>query len=193
MIMDETKKDKKKTLVLLDTHALIHRAFHALPPLTSPNGEPVGAVYGVANVILKIIKELEPDYIAAAFDRPEPTFRHEVYKAYKAQRAEAPPDLIRQFDAVRNLCDAFGIRVYDKARYEADDIIGTLAAEAQKTDDTLRIVIASGDLDMLQLVDDDRVVVFTLRKGVADTMVYDEKAVRERFGFAPNLLPDFKG
>ena len=99
-----SKENKKqKVLVLLDTHALIHRAFHALPPLTSPQGEPVGAVYGVANIVLKILKDFSPDYIAAAFDRPEPTFRHKVYKEYKAQRAQAPDDLIAQFDTVRAL------------------------------------------------------------------------------------------
>src|SRR3989344_6116043 len=189
-----TKKEKKnKILVLLDTHALIHRAFHALPPLTSPGGEPVGAVYGVANIVLKILKDFNPDYIAAAFDRPEPTFRHEAYKEYKAQRPPAPDDLIQQFDTVRALFESFGIRIYDKAGYEADDIIGALVARAREEDKNLKIIIASGDLDTTQLVDGNRTVVFTMRKGIADTVQYDEKAVRERFGFKPEFLPDFKG
>lgn len=189
--MEHTKK--QKTLVLLDTHALIHRAFHALPPLTSPAGEPVGAVYGVANIVLKILKDFSPDYIAAAFDRPEPTFRHKAYKEYKAQRAEAPDDLIAQFDTVRALFVALGIQIYDKPGYEADDIIGTLTVEAEAADKKLKIIIASGDLDTTQLVKDDRVVVFTMRKGIADTVLYDENEVRNRFGFKPELLPDFKG
>lgn len=182
-----------KTLVLLDTHALIHRAFHALPPLTSPMGEPVGAVYGVANIVLKILKDFNPDYVAAAFDRPEPTFRHKAYKEYKAQRPPAPNDLIRQFDTVRALFDAFGICIYDKAGYEADDIIGTLVARVREKDKNLRIIIVSGDLDAIQLVDGEHTVVFTMRKGIADTVLYDEKAVRGRFGFYPEFLPDFKG
>ncbi len=193
MQTDKKEKNKTKTLVLLDTHGLIHRAFHALPPLTSPTGSPVGAVYGVANILLKIIKEFSPDYIAAALDRPEPTFRHEVYKEYKAQRAEAPPDLIAQFETVRELFRAFGIRTYDHPGYEADDIIGTLVAQARKADSALNILIASGDMDMLQLVDDERVAVFTMRKGIADTVLYDEDAVQKRFGFSPWQLPDFKG
>ena len=189
-----TKKEKKnKILVLLDTHALIHRAFHALPPLTSPGGEPVGAVYGVANIVLKILKDFNPDYIAAAFDRPEPTFRHEAYKEYKAQRPPAPDDLIQQFDIVRALFESFGIRIYDKAGYEADDIIGTLVTKARAEDKHLTIIIASGDMDTTQLVDKERTVVFTMRKGIADTVLYDERAVRERFGFYPEFLPDFKG
>lgn len=192
--MSENSKNKKnKILVLLDTHALIHRAFHALPPLTSPAGEPVGAVYGVANIVLKILKDFKPDYIAAAFDRPEPTFRHETYKEYKAQRPAAPDDLIKQFDTVRAMFEAFGICIYDKAGYEADDVIGTLAVKARLADKNLKIIIASGDMDTTQLVDGTRTVVFTMRKGIADTVLYDEKAVRERFGFMPKVLPDFKG
>ena len=187
------KEKKNKILVLLDTHALIHRAFHALPPLSSPTGEPVGAVYGVANIVLKIIKDFKPDYIAAAFDRPEPTFRHKAYKEYKAQRATAPDDLVRQFDTVRGLLESFGIRIYDKAGYEADDIIGTLVARAREEDTNLKIIIASGDLDTTQLVDGSRTVVFTMRKGIADTVLYDERAVGERFGFKPQFLPDYKG
>jgi DNA polymerase I len=191
--MSEEKLKKQKTFVLLDTHALIHRAFHALPPLTSPQGEPVGAVYGVANIVLKILKEFEPNYIAAAFDRPEPTFRHKEYAEYKAQRAEAPRDLVVQFEAVRELFDAFGISSYDCAGYEADDVIGTLVKQIRDVDTAVKIIIASGDLDILQLVENERTVVFTMRKGMSDTTVYDEKAVRERFGFMPEYLPDFKG
>src|SRR3989344_1784440 len=184
---------KKKIFVLLDAHGLMHRAFHALPPLSSPSGEPVGAVYGVANILLKIIKDLKPDYIAAAFDRPEATFRHEAYEAYKAQREKAPDDLIKQFETTRALMGAFGIRVYDRAGYEADDVIGTIVREARTEDENTQIVVASGDMDIMQLVDGKKVVVFTMRKGIADTVLYDESAARERFGFAPELLPDFKG
>lgn len=188
------KKNKtKKLLVLLDSHALIHRAFHALPPLTSSKGEPVGAVYGVANVLLKIVKDMKPDYIAAAFDRPEPTFRHDAYEDYKAQRAAAPDALIPQFDRTKDLMRAFNIPVYEKAGFEADDVLGTLVEEAKKEDNQLRVLIASGDMDTIQLVEGDRVCVFTMRKGIADTVLYNEAASKERFGFNPEYVPDFKG
>src|SRR3990167_2032623 len=153
----KTKIKKSKTIILLDSHALIHRAFHALPPLTSPNGEPVGAVYGVASLLLKIIKELKPDYIVAAFDRPEATFRHEAYENYKAQRVKAPDSLIPQFDRTKDLMRAFNIPVHEKAGFEADDIIGTLVHEIKKKHKDVKIIIASGDMDTVQLVDGERV------------------------------------
>lgn len=182
---------EKRTIVLLDTHALIHRAYHALPGLMSPAGEPVGAVYGVATVLMKLMKELKPTHIAAAFDRAEPTFRHQAYESYKAQRPESDEALVKQFATVRDLVSAFNIPVVDAPGFEADDIIGTLAHQfASGKDD---IIIASGDLDTLQLVRGDQVRVYTLRKGIQDTVIYNEAGVRERFGFGPELLPDFKG
>ncbi len=189
--MASKKQSSKHTIVLLDTHALIHRAYHALPDLASPTGEPVGAVYGVATVLMKLIKELKPTHIAAAFDRAEPTFRHQVYEAYKAQRPETDEALVRQFASVRELVAAFNIPVVDAPGFEADDIIGTLAKKFASKGD--RIIIASGDLDTLQLVVGEQVCVYTLRKGIQDTILYDEKGVKERFGFVPELLPDFKG
>ena len=116
-----------KKLILLDTHAIIHRAYHALPPLTSPKGEVVGAVYGFTSILLRIFRELKPDYIAAAFDLAGPTFRHVAYERYKAQRPETPSDLVLQFSFVREILDAFGVPVIQKEGYEADDIIGTIA------------------------------------------------------------------
>ncbi|MBI4121352.1 MAG: DNA polymerase I [Candidatus Ryanbacteria bacterium] len=182
----------KKTLVILDAHAFIHRAYHALPSFTSPSGEPMGAVYGVALVLLKLLRELSPTYIVAAFDREEPTFRHTVYEQYKATRAETKSDLVPQFDKVRELFRAFKIPVLDAAGFEADDIIGTLCELFQK-EKNLSIIIASGDMDTLQLVSGERVKVYTLKKGLEDTVIYDEEAVRARFGFAPKLIVDFKG
>jgi DNA polymerase-1 len=183
---------KPNTLVILDAHALIHRAFHAMPGFTSPKGEPMGAVYGVALVLLKLIRELKPTHMAAAFDLPSPTFRHEAYKEYKAQRAEAPDELIAQFARARELVSAFGIPTLDKEGFEADDIIGALK-ERFKKEKNLKIIIVSGDLDVLQLVEGDRVTVYTMKKSLKDTVTYNEKAVRERFGFDPKYLPDFKG
>jgi len=187
------KKDKKqKTLVLLDSHAIIHRAFHALPSLTNPAGKPMGAVYGFATILLRILSELKPDYIAAAFDMAGPTFRHVAYERYKAQRPKAPDELIDQFQNVRRLCEAFGIPVLEKAGYEADDVIGTIATSIAKKEKDIRVMIVTGDLDTLQLVG-PKVFVYTMRKGLTDTVIYDAKAVRERYGLAPAQIADFKG
>ena len=152
----------------------------------------MGAVYGLALVLLKLIRELKPTHIAAAFDLPSPTFRHEAYKEYKAQRAEASDELIAQFAKARELIGAFGIGMFEKEGFEADDVIGALK-ERFKKEKNLKIIIVSGDLDVLQLVDADRVMVYTMKKSLKDTVTYNEEAVRQRFGFAPKYLPDFKG
>lgn len=181
-----------KTLLLIDTHALIHRFFHALPPLTTPSGEPINAVYGLANIILKIYREQAPDYLVAAFDRPEKTFRSEAFADYKAHRPAAVPELITQFKITRELLSVFKIKMLELAGYEADDLIGSVV-EKFKNEADLRIVIVSGDLDLLQLVDDDRVVVQFLKKGMSETFIYNEAAVRERYQLMPQQLPDLKG
>lgn len=185
-------KDKKKVLVLLDMHAILHRAFHALPAFSSPKGEPTGALYGFAAFLLKILKELKPDYIAAACDLPEPTFRHAVYEKYKGERPETASELVSQIKRSYDILKAFSIPAFEHPRFEADDILGTIVEKASDKKD-LEVIIASGDLDTLQLADRSRVKVFTLRKGISDTVIYDEKKVRERYGFSPKLLPDYKG
>ncbi|MAZ40645.1 hypothetical protein CL654_00800 [bacterium] len=185
-------KEEKKKLILLDVHAIIHRAYHALPDFTSSKGEPTGALYGLSGMLIKIIRELKPDYLIACYDLPKPTFRHEAYKDYKAGRKEADNALVDQLKRSYEVFQAFGIPIYEKEGFEADDIIGTIAQETKK-DKTLETIIASGDMDTLQLVDKKKVQVYTLRKGLSDTIMYDEKRVEERFGFGPELLPDFKG
>lgn len=185
-----------KTLVLLDAHALIHRAYHALPKFVSKNtGEPTGALYGLSSMLLKVIRELKPDYIVAAFDRAEPTFRHDVYDGYKAKRPEAEEDLVKQLIRARDIVAAFGIPILDAAGFEADDVIGTIVEALRRNPPAggLKTIIVSGDMDTLQLVEGERVVVFTLRKGIEDTVVYDEKKVEERYGFGPEHIIDFKG
>lgn len=186
------KEETRGVLIILDAHALIHRSYHALPSFTSPSGEPMGAVYGVSAVLLKLFRELKPTHIAAAFDREEPTFRHIAYEAYKATRQETKSDLVPQFDKVKKLFETFKIPIFEVPGFEADDIIGTLIEQFKKEPD-LKIIIASGDMDTLQLVDGERVCVYTLRKGIDDTILYDEKRVKERFGFGPERIPDFKG
>jgi len=182
---------QKKRLVLLDAHAIIHRAYHALPDFSTSGGVPTGGLYGVAAMLIKIINELKPDYMAACYDLPEPTFRHEAYDDYKAGRAKADDNLISQINRSRDIFGSFNIPIYEKAGFEADDILGTIV-EILKGED-IDIVIASGDMDTLQLVNDKKVQVYTLRKGLSDTIIYDQNRVKERFGFLPVLLPDFKG
>lgn len=186
------KSDKKTTkrLVLLDTHAILHRAYHALPDFSSKTGEPTGALFGLVTMLLKIISELQPDYIVATYDVPKPTFRKIAYEDYKGKRGKTDDALVAQIIRSKDVFGAFSIPIYEKEGFEADDVIGSIVDECKDSD--LEIVIASGDMDTLQLVDGRRVQVYTLRKGIKDTILYDEKAVKKRFGFGPKLLPDYK-
>ncbi len=181
-----------KRLVLLDAHAILHRAYHALPDFVSSKGEPTGALFGLSTMLIKIIGDLKPDYLAAAYDLPKPTYRHEAFKDYKAGRAKADHELVAQMKRSREVFEAFGIPMYDLAGFEADDMLGTIVEQLKKRKD-IDIVIASGDMDTLQLVSDKKVQVYTLKKGIKDTILYDEEGVMERFKFGPELLPDYKG
>ena len=181
-----------KKLILIDGNALVHRAFHALPALTSNKGIVTNAVYGFVSILLRTIKDLKPDYIAATFDLAGPTFRHEQFEEYKIHRVKAPDELYKQIPIVKGILATFGIPVYEMEGYEADDLIGTLATRGKKEKD-LQTIIATGDLDTLQLVDGKKVVVFTLRKGVTDTVIYDEEAVMTRYGLKPDQLNDYRG
>lgn len=201
-------KKYKTKIVLIDAHAILHRAYHALPDFSSSKGEPTGGLYGLASMLIRIITDLKPDYLFACYDRAEPTFRKQVYEDYKAKRPKAEPALVSQIIRSRDIFTALHIPIYDEPGMEADDIIGTLVKKLTKelggetsghlevsppSSPRTQIVIASGDMDTTQLVDGDRVVVFTLKKGLNDTVIYDEKAVRERYGFAPEFLADYKG
>ena len=181
-----------KRLVILDTHAILHRAYHALPDFASSKGEPTGALYGLITMLLKIIGELKPDYIVAAFDLPEPTFRHIAFDGYKAQRAKADDALVAQIIRSRDVLDALGVVRYECTGFEADDVIGTIVEEL-KDAKGVDVIIASGDMDTLQLVDDSHVRAYTLRKGLTDTVLYDEEKVKERYGFGPEHIADYKG
>ncbi len=188
-----TRKQKEGVrVILLDAHAIIHRAYHALPDFVSSKGEPTGGLYGISAMLLKIAGELKPDYIIAAYDLPQPTFRHQAYEGYKATREKADETLVHQIKRSRDIFSAFNIPIYDSPGFEADDILGTFVESFKKKKD-VSVIIASGDMDTLQLVDGTHVQVYTLRKGMNDTILYDEKKVVERFGFEPKLLPDYKG
>lgn len=183
---------KQEKLFLIDGNALVHRAYHALPPL-SQKGEPTNAVYGFTSVLLKVIRELKPDYIAATFDLPEPTFRHKAFDEYKIHRPKTPDDLASQFPKVKEVLSAFSIPVLEKAGFEADDIIGTVCSQVKDRAPDVRCVIVTGDLDTLQLINENTEVC-TLKKGMSETVIYNDKAVRERFGgLAPEQMSDYKG
>jgi DNA polymerase-1 len=200
------KTNYQTKIVLIDAHAILHRAYHALPDFSSSKGEPTGGLYGLASMLMRIITDLKPDYLFACYDRAEPTFRKQIYDDYKAKRPKAEPELIAQIIRSRDIFTALHIPIYDQPGFEADDIIGTLVKKLSGTPSptssepevglrvpATQIVIASGDMDTLQLVKGDQVVVFTLKKGLNDTVVYDEKMVQERYGFAPEFLIDYKG
>jgi DNA polymerase-1 len=193
--MSATKKTEKidrKRLVILDTHAILHRAYHALPDFASSKGEPTGALYGLVTMLLRIAQELEPDFIAATLDLPHPTHRHIAYDKYKSHRPPTDDALISQLILSREILDAFGVARFEKEGFEADDLIGTIAEHMKKHHD-VDVIIASGDMDTMQLIDDSRVRVFTLKKGLTDTVLYDEEGVIKRYGFAPALIADYKG
>ncbi len=177
--------------LIIDAHALIHRAYHALPPLTAPDGAPVGALYGLANMLLKVFRDINPAYVAAAFDRPEKTFREDLFESYKATRPRADDALIAQLKEARFLFKTFDIPVVDLPGVEADDILGTLA---RRFGDGLEVIILTGDMDALQLVDDKRHVrVLGLKRGVSEMKEYTEREAGEKFGVPPERIPEYKG
>jgi DNA polymerase-1 len=184
--------DTKKRLVLLDAHAIIHRAYHGMPDFTSSAGVPTGALYGLCTMLMRIVSDLKPDYVVACYDLPQKTFRHESYEAYKGTRGKTDDALITQLQSSRDVFAAFHVPIYDAPGFEADDCLGTIVEQLKDRKD-IEVIIASGDMDTLQLVSGKQVQVFTLKKGFNDTIMYDESKVIERFGFKPALLPDYKG
>lgn len=177
-------------LVLIDGNALVHRAFHAVPPhFRTSKGEQTNAVYGFSNVFLNIINEFQPEYLAVSFDRKAPTFRHEAYEDYKAKRVKAPQELYDQLPRIKEVVQAFGVPIYEIDGYEADDVLGTLAKLA--CGEGKEVMIVTGDLDTLQLVN-DCVKVCTYHKGFQETLIYDADKVRARYSLSPNQIVDFK-
>lgn len=202
-------------LVLIDGNAILHRAYHALPPLTAPDGSVVNAVYGFTSILIKLFKELKPTHMAVAFDRPEPTFRKSLFKEYQAKRPEMDDALVTQIPKVQDVVRAFGMPIYDAVGFEADDVIGTIVKqvisdkqkEISKTNKhsdvspiTSRlspsiedVVIVTGDRDILQLVDDKKgVKVFMPTKGLSEGKLLGEKDVEEKMGVMPDRIPDLK-
>ncbi|MDO8574710.1 MAG: DNA polymerase I [bacterium] len=184
-----------KRLILIDSHALIHRAYHALPPLTTKSGELVNAVYGFTSILIKTISNFKPDYIVAAFDAPGATFRHKEYKEYKATRVKAPDDLYAQIPRVKEILTAFKIPIFEQSGYEADDIIGTVAKKISSKDGkNVEVLILTGDLDNLQLISENVSVLYAPPSAAKEQVIYDAKKVVERFeGLKPDQMIDFKG
>ena len=178
----------EKRLIIIDSSSLLYRAFHALPPLTKAKGQATGAVYGFLLIFFKAIKDLKANYIVACFDTPKPTFRHEKFDEYKARRAPTPEGIISQFPIIKEVLKAFDIPLFEKEGFEADDLIATIA---KKYAADAKVFIVSGDLDNLQLVDEN-IKVYTPGKSIKETILYDKARVVERFGVTPEQMNDFK-
>lgn len=176
-----------KKLLLIDGNNLFHRAYHAMPPLTDKTGENANAVYGFSNMLAKAVAELQPDYIACAFDTAAPTFRHVEFEKYKAQRPPAPPDLYPQLPKVKGVLSAYGIPYFEKSGFEADDILATIAFKA-KADE---VVILSGDRDVLQLVD-GFIKVQMPGWNLGSTTLFGADEVKEKYGITPEQMVDYK-
>ncbi|MFH1207495.1 MAG: DNA polymerase I [Patescibacteria group bacterium] len=181
--------NKHKKFIIIDANALLHRSFHALPPLTTKNGQLINAVYGFITVLLKVFKEFKPTYVAVAYDMRGKTFRHEDFAEYKAGRVKPPQEFYDQIPISKQVLEVLGIPVFEKQGFEADDVIGTVAQLNKKKD--IETVIVTGDKDAFQLID-DHTTVFTMRKGMSDTVVYDEKVLFERYGLTPEQMIEYK-
>ena len=185
------QQNKRQTLVLIDGHAIIHRAFHAVPEdLATSKGEVVNATFGFTSILIKALTDIKPDYIAVAFDRPAPTFRHKEFVEYKAHRPTLPDIMRPQFGRIREIVEAFGIPIYEKDGFEADDVLGTLSAQA--TQQGVDSIIFTGDMDTLQLVN-EHVHALVAKRGISEATEYDEEGVINRYGLPPSKVPDFKG
>jgi len=182
---------KNPKLILIDAQAVLYRAWHALPQLTDSQGRVTNAVYGFTALLLKLINEQRPDYLAIAFDTKAPTFRHEKYKEYKAGREKQPQIFYDQIDFTKDIIKSFDIPIFEKDGFEADDLIGAIVRSEKDNVPNLECLIVTGDLDLCQLIDKQTSVYF-FRHGISQTKIYDQKAVKERFDLSPQQLIDFK-
>ena len=176
-------------LVIIDGNAIVHRAFHALPPMNREDGKPTNAVYGFFTMLLKLLNDLKPQFLIVCFDRPKPTFRKQMYVGYQAKRPKMSDDLVPQIDLLHKALEKAKIEHFEIDGYEADDIIGTVAK--QSFEKGLRTIIVSGDRDMLQLVN-DRVLVLAPISGITKMALFDEVKVKEKYGLKPAQFIDYK-
>ena len=183
-------KNKPK-LIIIDGNALIHRSFHALPPtLRTKKGMLVNAVYGFTSFLLKALNEFKPEYVVLTLDKKGPTFRHEAYTEYKATRVKAPDELYEQIPLVKKVAETFNIPIFELSGFEADDLIGTIC-EQTSSEKNLEKIIITGDLDTLQLID-EKTKVYTMSRGLSDSVLYDEEGVRTRYSLNPDQIIDYK-
>lgn len=184
-----------KRLVLIDGHAVLHRAFHALPKtLKTRKGKVVNAVYGFTRMLFRIFSDLKPDYLVVTFDLPKPTFRHKLFKDYQATRPKMDEDLASQIEPVHEVLRAFEIPIFEVAGYEADDVIGTLVKKACPAGRRARVdevVIVTGDKDIFQLVD-ERTKVYALKRGISGGDLVDREKVKKILGIEPEQVVDYK-
>ncbi len=181
-----------KTLLIIDSHALIHRAYHAIPPLTTKSGIPTNALYGYFSLIQKAITDIQPTHLVACFDTPTESFRKKIVKHYQATRKPTEDNLKVQFNLVKEIVDAAHIKRYEAGGYEADDVMGTIVQKMEKAKEAdLRIIIMSGDKDMFQLVTDN-VFVLTPQIGFSKSVLYGPKEVEAKLGIPPDKVADFK-
>lgn len=179
--------NNRKKFILVDGHGLLYRAFYAIPQLTTTYGQVVNAIYGFTMILIKLLEEEKPEYIVITFDTPVPTFRHKEFKEYKAHRKKMPDELISQIPLIKEIINNYNIAICSKEGYEADDVIGTLAKEAEKRN--CNTIIVTGDKDAFQLISPHTKIMSTI-KGVTEVKIYDEAAIREKYGVEPEKIVD---
>lgn len=191
MTEQQSKITERQRLIVIDGHAMIHRAYHAVPEtLATKKGEVVNATFGFTSLLIKALSEIKPDYIAVTFDRPTPTFRHQQFAPYKAHRPLLPDNMRPQFERIREVVTAFGIPIYEMDGFEADDVLGTISCQATQLG--VKTIILTGDMDTLQLVN-EHVSVMAAKKGISEVTEYAISDVQQRFGVLPLHVPDYKG
>ncbi|MFH0838514.1 MAG: 5'-3' exonuclease H3TH domain-containing protein [Patescibacteria group bacterium] len=183
------KRDKKR-FVVIDGNHLIHRAYHAIQnPLKTSSGEQTNAIYGFASMLINIIEIEKPDYIAMTFDEHAPTFRHEMHEEYKGTRVKAPDELYAQIPRIKEMVEAFKMPIYSKEGFEADDMLGTLAKEAEEQG--MEVYIVTGDMDVMQLITPNIRVAYP-HKGYREPIIFDRQRVKEKYGIEPEQVADYK-
>ena len=178
-------------LVIIDGHAIMHRAFHALPPLTTSKGQAVNAVYGFVSMLLRVLEELKPSHLLVVFDTPKPTFRNKLSKDYQAKRPETDKNLVPQFELAHKVVTEMGITHLEKDGFEADDVIGTISQRTKNREQRTEVIIITGDRDLLQLVD-EKIRVYLPVKGLSQSKLFGEKEVEEKLGVTPSQVVDLK-
>ncbi|MFA7365082.1 MAG: 5'-3' exonuclease H3TH domain-containing protein, partial [Patescibacteria group bacterium] len=182
----------KEKLIIIDGNAIIHRSFHAIPgKLTTKDGRMSNAAYGFASFLIKSLTEIKPQYAVLTLDKKGPTFRHEKFKEYKATRVKAPQELYDQIPMTKEISSAFDIPIFELSGYEADDLIGTISKKINEKFPNIEVIIITGDMDTLQLVN-NKTKVYTMSRGLSDSVLYDEEKVKERYGISAKQLIDYK-